>query len=59
MSETFLDLVRGMTRPLPQERLTLEQVKAHAWMQGEVASSGEIAQSFANLMPAKKLQDDY
>jgi hypothetical protein len=48
-----------MTRPLPQERLTLEQVKAHAWMQGEVATSGEIAQSFANLMPAKKLQDDY
>jgi len=48
-----------MTRALPTDRLTLEQVRTHPWMQGDIASVEEIAQSFANLMPAKKLKDDY
>lgn len=39
----FLDLTKGMTRADPKARMTMSDVMAHQWMQGEVSSQEDCA----------------
>lgn len=40
------DLIKRMLREEPNQRLTLEQVRNHPWMKGEMPSRDEIEQEF-------------
>lgn len=44
LSTAVLDLIQGILRPDPQDRLTLAQILAHPWMQGQYSldSSMEV-----------------
>ena len=42
----MLDLVIGMTTPNAQDRLTMEQVYNHAWMQQEMASQQDVFEHY-------------
>ena len=57
MSPDFADLVRGMTKHDAGERLTLEQIKAHAWMRGDTATDNELKENFLSLVPVKNMAD--
>lgn len=51
-SDEFIDLFSRMVAYDPDDRITLEEVKEHAWFNGPVASEGEIITSF-NLRKLK------
>lgn len=45
----LLDLIRGMTMADASQRLNMNQIASHDWLQGEKASQEEITQLFYNL----------
>lgn len=57
VEDSFVELVAAMTRQDPAERLSIEQVRAHPWMQGAVAKVEEVAKHFYTIVPNKQLMD--
>lgn len=53
----FLDLVVALTQHDPDKRITLEGVKQHQWMQGEMATPDEVRNHYYSLVPGKKCLD--
>jgi len=47
-SEEFQDLIQNMLHLDPDTRLTMEQVKAHPWMQGGTPSKADVIAEFNN-----------
>ena len=45
----FFDLAIGMTKRDPAKRYTMEQIKAHTWVQRETASPAQLAEHFYSL----------
>lgn len=46
-SADFMDLFTKMTMLNPKHRLTIDQIKAHPWMKGQLATVGDIKTEFA------------
>lgn len=46
------DLISGLLKADPKERITMEQIKAHEWFQGSTASSQEVLDNHDELMNA-------
>jgi serine/threonine protein kinase len=42
--ESFKKLFEGMTKRLPQNRLTLQQIEESEWYQGEILSNEQLAE---------------
>ncbi|EAS06166.2 protein kinase (macronuclear) [Tetrahymena thermophila SB210] len=42
---SFIDLMNKLLEPNPQKRITLEEIKCHPWMHGEICSQEELVQS--------------
>jgi len=42
LSDEFKDLVNGMFAYQPEDRLTIEQIKAHSWYKGDVMDAEEL-----------------
>ena len=56
----FLKLVRGLTKPDPARRYTLDKIFAHPYMKKDTASPEEVSKLFYQVMPeAKALNEDH
>ena len=53
--ETLLDLCIGLTKYNPAERLSLDQIKTHAWMLGNCVDETEFKSHFASKVPSHRL----
>lgn len=53
-SPEFRDLINSMLAIEPQNRLTIEQIKDHAWVQGELADVNKLR---AEFVQRKKMVD--
>ena len=42
ISEAFVDLINGMLRKNPEERLKIDQIQEHNWLKGPVATREEV-----------------
>lgn len=54
-SPEFKDMFEKMMKMNPDERLTMDEIFAHPWMQGDVTPYSEIQEDFANR---KKIVDE-
>jgi serine/threonine protein kinase len=48
-TDEFLDLLVGMLQPDPTKRITLEDIKAHPWLNDQAASQSEINDHYQSL----------
>jgi len=46
-SKEFMDLINKMLQYNPEDRLTIEEVKAHEWYTGDIPSKAEVQEEFA------------
>lgn len=53
----FLDLICALTQHDPAKRLSLDAVKSHPWMQGEMATPDEVRNHYYSLVPGRKCLD--
>jgi len=49
LSDTFQDLINRMFVVKPEERASLQEIRDHPWMQGQVLSQHELAQELGSL----------
>ena len=49
MPDSALDLIMGMLREDPTERLDINGILAHSWFQGDMATQNEIADFFMQI----------
>ena len=49
LSDEFKDLINGIFAYQPEDRLTIEQIKAHAWYKGDVLEHEKMAEFFEEL----------
>lgn len=60
--DEFKDLITGILKYNPEDRITMEEMLAHPWMQGETATSEELKEELSTrkkkLPPSKPVKFD-
>ena len=60
-TKEFKSLIFGILEPMPDKRLTIEDIKRHQWMKGPCATSEEMEREFRKrhgpMKYAKKQQE--